>query len=414
MTTTPLTDVNQKFFDDRLADIEWRKGEPERAAAAAADQMARFTARVGAGSMRDLGGGRFMAVGGYDDGEIFTVQSTEVGEIVLPQHGLDTTTGKVALYSAVPAWHGLGTVIPGGITSVHSVLELAGLDFTVTKVPVEYTRDAKTLTLPDMYVTVRTDTDAGLGVVGRTYTVLQNEDAFAFLAALVDEDVPWESAGALRDGRRTFVSLRLPRSIRIDADGVNDEIVPFIAALNSHDGTTGFTVVATPWRPVCGNTERFAVRDAFTSWTVRHTANIGNQIQEARRTLQMSNAYYDRLTAELEILARAELTLDQARDVVDVMFEPLAVDATAKQATFRAGQVDAVMAVYGDNAEHLGRTAYALERGVTEWLDWHRNIQPGRSFNGDGLAARATMNLEGAMDSTKSKVHRRLLTLATA
>ncbi|WP_373311017.1 DUF932 domain-containing protein [Streptomyces alanosinicus] len=31
-------------------------------------------------------------------------------------------------------------------------------------------------------------------------------------------------------------------------------------------------IVATPWRPVCANTERFVVRDGVTRWAVRHTA----------------------------------------------------------------------------------------------------------------------------------------------
>jgi phage/plasmid-like protein (TIGR03299 family) len=400
MTATATTpDVNAAFAATRADQIQ-----------AASDAQAAFDTRLADGKLIPIGDGQFRVndPGNWDDGEVLRQQ----GGQILPQHELDETSGQAALYSAVPAWHGLGTVIPGGISDIDKVMELAHLDFTVTLAPVTYTVDETALTLPDTYVTVRTDTQAGLGVVGRTYTILQNREAFAFLAALVDEDVPWESAGALRDGRRTFVSLRLPRSIRIDAEGINDEIVPFLAAMNSFDGTSGFQVVATPWRPLCGNTERFAVRDAYTSWTVRHTEGIKNQVQEARRTLAMSNAYYDGLEAELEMLARTEITLDQARQVVAGLFPAVADDATPRQRTYRAGQVDALLAVYGDNAQQLGGTAYALERGVTQWLDWGRNIKPGRTFKGDGLAARATMALEGATDDIKSKAHRALLRLA--
>ena len=73
-------------------------------------------------------------------------------------------------------------------------------------------------------------------------------------------DVTWESAGAVREGRRVFISLRLPDTVIVDAAGINDQIIPFIAALNSHDGSSMLHVVVTPWRPVCANTERFALR----------------------------------------------------------------------------------------------------------------------------------------------------------
>jgi len=82
--------------------------------------------------------------------------------------------------------------------------------------------------------------------------VLQNRHLFEFLQDLVDDhDVVWESAGALRDGRKVFVSLRLPQTVTIDAAGINDEIVPFVVAINSHDGSSQAHVVVTPWRPVC-------------------------------------------------------------------------------------------------------------------------------------------------------------------
>jgi hypothetical protein len=80
--------------------------------------------------------------------------------------------------------------------------------------------------------------------------VLQNRHIFEFLQNLVDDhDVVWESAGALREGRKVFVCMRLPQTVTIDAGGIADEIVPFVVALNSHDGSSQAQVVVTPWRP---------------------------------------------------------------------------------------------------------------------------------------------------------------------
>ncbi|MEV4136920.1 DUF932 domain-containing protein [Dactylosporangium sp. NPDC049742] len=79
--------------------------------------------------------------------------------------------------------------------------------------PVEFRNsvDGPNRMLPEHFVTARCDTGAGLGVVGSKYEVLQNEDAFAFPQDLVDRhNVLWESAGALRGGRKVFSGASVP------------------------------------------------------------------------------------------------------------------------------------------------------------------------------------------------------------
>jgi len=307
--TTTTVDVNSAFAAERAGQIQ-----------AAADRQADFDARIADGRLVPLGNGRFRVndPGSYDNGEVLIQQSGQI----LPQHGLDTSLGQVALYSSVPAWHELGNIIPGGTADVEQVLTLGGIDFEVARRPVEYRNrvDGPGLILADQFVTVRKDTEAGLGVVGSKYEVLQNRDAFAFLQDLVDRhDVVWESAGAVREGRRVFISMRLPDTVTIDAAGVNDQIIPFIVALNSHDGSSLFQVVLTPWRPVCRNTERFALRDAHARWGVRHTRNARDRIAEARRTLGLSLRYFEHFAAEEEALAQTELALAEFLMVLDAL-----------------------------------------------------------------------------------------------
>ncbi|MCW2912788.1 MAG: putative prophage protein [Actinomycetia bacterium] len=42
----------------------------------------------------------------------------------------------------------------------------------------------------------------------------------------------WESAGALRGGRRVFVSMSVPETVTVDPGGLDDEIILFIVAMN--------------------------------------------------------------------------------------------------------------------------------------------------------------------------------------
>lgn len=401
-STAPAGDVNAAFAAERAGQFQ-----------AAAARQADFDARVAAGTLVALGDGRFRVndPGSWDNGEILI--QAQNGQI-LPQHGLDVSRGQVALYSSVPAWHRLGNIVPGGVSDVEEVLKLGGLDFDVIRRPVEFRNsvDGPNRVLGDHFVTVRQDTGAGLGVVGSKYEVLQNHDAFAFLQDLVDRhDVTWESAGAVRDGRRVFICMRLPNTVTIDTAGVADDIIPFIVALNSHDGSSLFHVVVTPWRPVCQNTERFALRDAHTRWGVRHTRNARGRIEEARRTLGLSVQYFDRFAAEEEALARTEVALSEYHRVIDDLWQPPADDASTRTRNHHQRRTDELVDLYTSNTTRLGATAYAAERAITEYADWRQTIRPTGSLRGDNLAARATAVLEGSNDELKSRAHRRLLTL---
>ncbi len=399
--TLPAADLNAAFAAERRGQLQ-----------AVADRQADIQGRIAAGTLVPIGNGSFRVndPGSWDNGEVWTLQDGEV----LPQHGLDTTAGQVALYTAVPAWHELGNVIPGGTSDIDQVLTLGGIDFEVIRRPVLYQNSlgGPTIVVADQFVTVRQDTSAGLGVVGARYEVFQNRDIFEFLQDLVASDeVVWESAGALRDGRRVFVCLRLPETVTIDAAGINDQIVPYIAAINSHDGSSQAQVVATPWRIECGNTERFAVRDAHTRWGVRHTRNARDRIAEARRTLRLSVRYFQAFAAEEEVLAQTEVTIAEFRQVVEQLWPAPQEDAPKRAQTHHRNRLDTLTGLYGSNSERLGATAYAAERAITEHADWKTPIRPTGSLRGRDLAARATAVLEGNNDDVKSRAHRQLLTL---
>jgi phage/plasmid-like protein (TIGR03299 family) len=400
-STAASGDPNERFTTERAAQIR-----------AAQDRQANLDRRIAAGTLVPLGAGRYRVndPDSWDNGEILCQRDGQI----LPEHGLDTTTGRAALYSTVPAWHGLGSVVPGGTTDIDTVLTLGGIDFEVTRRPVLYqpTPDGPARALADQFVTVREDTGAGLGVVGARYEVLPNRAVFAFLQDLVDDhDVVWESAGALREGRKVFVSMRLPDTVTIDAAGVRDEIVPFIVAVNSHDGSSQAHVAVTPWRPVCGNTERFALRDAYTRWGVRHTRNARDRVAEARRTLGLSITYYQRFAAEEQALARTELAIAEFRQVIDELWAAPADDTPQRARTNHQRRVQTLTGLYRSNADRLGATAYAAERAITEYTDWRAAIRPTGTLRGNNLAARATAVIEGSSDELKSKAHRRLLTL---
>lgn len=421
-----ITDVNEAFRAERLGEIDRITTAAENARAAGEARAADFAARVAEGKMRDLGNGQFQVTdpGNWDDGEVWTLTQRDGVELVLPQHGLDEQDGKVALYTSTPMWHGVGTVIPGGISSIDRVIELAGLDWEVKVKPAHFPWETTTgegedavttvewLPHPGKFHTVREDTREPLGAVGAFYAndgVIQNRQAFQFLQELVaetDGGVIWESAGALKGGRRVFVTMRLPEDIVIELEpGAEDTIRPFIAAINAHDGLEPFRVVATPWRIGCGNTERFAIRDAVTSWTIRHGSGATKKLDEARRSLKLAQTYMARWGEDEQALTKLNMTPNRFEKFLDEVYPLHPESKTDRAVKLRNERLDVVRGLYAANAETLGKTGYAAERAVTEFSDWKRGLRPSGSLKNDLNAARATAVLLGEDDTTKSKAH---------
>lgn len=413
-----MTNVNEQFAAEKRGQIEMARAVVERnrqdianydSGVAQAALDASLAEKVEAGTIRMIGADRYEVLEGWDRNEVFTVRRpsrpTEI-PLILPESNLDMTTGEAALYSSTPAWHQLGNIIPGGISDIDKVMELGGLNWEVAQKPVRYNVGGKWYTMPAKFVNYREDTAGALGVVGDRYTPVQNREGFEFLLGMVEQGwVTWESAGALYDGRRVFASMKLPEDIVLDIEGVQEIIEPYVVFINSHDGETPFMAMATPWKPLCGNTERFAVRDAYSRWTVRHTKNAMKRMEEARRNLGLTQKYYENFKAEEEQLSRNEMALQEFDELMGELW-PLGEEPTKTQQTIADKRLTQLREIYASESHRVGPTAFAAERAVTDWLD---HSAPKRKMGDNMLAARATAVLVGDQDKIKNKAHEKLM-----
>ena len=395
--SVPTLDVNQAFATERA----------DQAAAASSAQAA-FDQRVTDGKLVPVPGrpGQFRVndPGSWDNNEILYQSNGRI----LPQHGLDENKGFAAVYSSTPMWHEVGNYVPGGVDDIGDVLKFGGIDFYVEQRDVRYYAGGELRKVDGAKVNVRDDTYAPLGVVGRKYVPFQNDDAFEVMLYMVGRDkAVWDSAGALRGGASVFVSLRLPEDVVIDAEGVNDIIRPFLVAQNSHDGSGKIKFMVTPWRPICGNTNRFAVRDAITSWGTIHTKNAKARAQLAAKSLKLAVDYFGKFAAEETQLAQTDLVLNE----VDALIADLWVvpeNASDKTQRYYAKRAEAVRGVLDVEVGRVGSTLYAAEQAITGYLD---NVAPKRAIGDSMAAARATAVLEGSDDDIKSRAHKQLLML---
>ncbi|MFL5740349.1 MAG: DUF932 domain-containing protein [Flavisolibacter sp.] len=175
------------------------------------------------------------------------------------------------------------------VTKTFTALKFAGLDFTVEKRKL-FTYDNENqngnpdtdiiipeIEVPNFYATVRTDNEMVLGVVGKDYEVVQNIEAFSFFDSIVGGDgIQYETAGALGNGERIFITAKLPGYIKV---GTDDLIEQYLFLTTSHDGFGSVTAAFTPVRIVCQNTLNAALRNHSNSIKVRHTANAKDRLE---------------------------------------------------------------------------------------------------------------------------------------
>ena len=104
-------------------------------------------------------------------------------------------------YAGELPWHGLGVEVPADLTPAQ-MLEKAGLDWTVSKHPLTYAHDGRTVQAGKKMALVRDSDGKFLDVVSEAWNPLQNEEAFDFFNDFVGAgDMEMHTAGSLNDGK---------------------------------------------------------------------------------------------------------------------------------------------------------------------------------------------------------------------
>lgn len=248
------------------------------------------------------------------------------------QINVNEQTGKASFLSVKKkAWHGLGQIIQDYPTSTEAIRH-AGLDYTVEKRKL-FTLDnvnqqanpdidiiIPEVELPGYFATVRTDTDQVLGVVGKDYEIVQNVDAFSFFDAIVDGDgIQYETAGALGNGERIFITAKLPGYIKV---GREDLIEQYLFLTTSHDGFGSITAAFTPVRIVCNNTLSAALRNCSNAIKIRHTANAKERLEQAHKVMGISNQLSGQLEEIFNTWSKVKITEPDLQQLIRLALVP--------------------------------------------------------------------------------------------
>ena len=257
-------------------------------------------------------------------------------------------------------WHGLGTKVLEAPAS-KDALQLAGLDWRVQQEPI-YTAMEE---LVDGYKANVRDSDRKvLGVVTDRYRVIQNDEAFAFTDELLGAGVKYETAGSLQGGRKVWLLAHMPHEYIISGERIS----PYLLFSNTHDGSGAIKVALTPIRVVCQNTLNLALANAKRSWSMIHTGDIKEKMQEAKDTLFLAENYMDELGKEFEALRMKKLTDKQVMEYIEILL-PIEDGSTPQQEKNMKRLREDMKIRYFDapDLQGVGKNAYRFINAVSDF-----------------------------------------------
>ena len=320
-------------------------------------------------------------------------------EITIRENGL-----AEAIYANNPAWHGLGTVFSEPIYWADCVKVPseggAGLGWSVGQEPMgRFTHDPSKINEwrenPSEYVAnygdpwlpcineegeanvlanVRQDTGLYLGNVTNRYVVVQNEEAFRFMDALVDDgQMLYESAFSLSGGKKVCLLGRIPG---VDTVADKDHQLRYMLMTLCHDGSGSIKFGPTSVRVVCANTYKMAIDSKgskIKDLTIRHTGNLDEKLAEAKTILKMAQGQFDEHIEMCNELAKRRLSTDEWVKFLDIICPQIPREDprwTQRRENAVADTRDGIRLAYHDeNQDAAPFTCWAAFNAVTQHID---------------------------------------------
>ena len=313
-------------------------------------------------------------------------------------------------YVGETPWHGLGVNVDEGVTT-EDAIKHAGLDWRVSLEPI-FTKSEGFMQKIDFKKAVMRNSDKTvLGVVGNSYTPVQNSEAFAFFDPFVQNgEAVYETAGSLKNGKIVWILARLNRD---PVEVVSNDIVnKYLLLHNAHDGSRSLGIGFNPVRVVCANTLRAAVNaTAAKMLRICHTKSIHDSLDEVREIVDAADATFTATGEQYRALARKNIVTKDLEQYVQRVFYPgLNVKKMSKSQSTRHDTLQHnihrlfVEGAGQDNPKVRG-TLWAGYNAVTEYLSY--NDQNRKKPDADG-------NLVSLWFGHNAKLNERAFEVATS
>jgi len=293
---------------------------------------------------------------------------------------------QTMMYTGQVPWHGIGKKVERELTAANAI-KAAGLNWTVEKREmwfVDKIKQSKKLKkvaslVPNRFVVVKTDTETPLGVVGNKYTALQNIEAFSFFDAVVGEKAAiYHTAGALGQGERIWILAKIPGLMKVK--GTKDDVLEkYMLLCNGHDGSIQVMVCLTNVRVVCQNTMMMAIDGAKNIFKMRHTANMGERVEDVRETLGIVNKWYDDFNDKLGLLTHYNMKQKDLDTFLQGMGFATDAESMEKASTREMNVKKKLIELFetgpGNELPGVKGTLWAAVNAVTDYVDHHKTFR---------------------------------------
>lgn len=293
---------------------------------------------------------------------------------------------ETAITANTAAWWDYdGSHVHDGLMDIPTAMELGGIDWTVSRVPIEY------LGNDTPYALIVRDTDEMvLGSVGPGFVPIQNQEGADLLEkVLASSDLGIETALSLRSGKIVVITARTPEHIRI----AGEEHISYTTVANWHDGSGTAKIYTGVIRAVCANTLQAGLLSAKSMMAFRHVGNPMARAREAQETLQMTFDYSKEIQKFGEELAAKRMTDSE----FDAFLKELVVvpkEADPKDVAPLIRTREGIRQVYGEseNLNNIRGTAWGALNAVVEFNDHGRNYRSDAKRFEDILTQSQTTN----------------------
>lgn len=298
------------------------------------------------------------------------------------------------------------------VHSLESALKLSGLDYSVEKRPVQFVNKVEQdwngqkilvdtpFIIPDQFATIRTDTNAPLGIVGKNYNILQNREAFDFLDSLALGGAKFETAGSYGpNGAKSFITMSTePMKI------LDDEFLPTMMFLNSHDGSKAIQAMFISIRIFCSNCIARATRGAENRVSIRHSNSMQAKLEQAKTILLQNTNYLERLKVEAEKLAVTPYSKEAFKALARELFPVKTEDSEILQIRNLA-MIEKLMTAYNqDDLQNFNDTAWKALQAISDFESHPTQMRKSSKSTTTGAFTAVAVNTMPILNSVWNRI----------
>lgn len=252
--------------------------------------------------------------------------------------------------------------------SIQTALADANLDYFVEGKEVFYEFDGNKIQIPNVMTPVRLTDKHSYGVVGSSYGIVQNAEAFAFVD-YINAPITFVKGGETSNGMVYIISKL--ESVNI----LGDEFTPYVLFRNSFNGRYALSACICPLRIVCQNQFNISFRETNNTINIKHTINASDKMKEAQKVLAGTVNYLDTLKKKAEELASQGISRSDKKTIIEALF-PINDKMTDRQKAVITNKILAFESALNreDNRAFKG-TAWGIVNAYTDFITHEEPIR---------------------------------------